>query len=652
MEDVMVKASILFIGDEGAGTMHVLSGLRRLGYSLSVSSPSSALGKAVQTRPDVIFADAEPEKGRPDAERIGRDLGIPVLLVVTGEDAAARQTAGPLGYVLQSAGDRELEMAIESAVSRWKAEMELVESEKKLEAVTSAFGEGVYVLNEKGELTFMNPEAEHLLGWTEADLLGKNFHEIVHVRNEKAAQMPVEECAVYKTLRTGDRQYSDHEFLRRRDGTTFPAILVSMPVLKDGKVVASIAAFRDISERRKTEEDMLTVKKLEAVGILAGGIAHDFNNLLTAIIGNISFAKMLVPPEDRTFDRLAAAERAALQAKDLTYQLLVFARGDEGDRKTVSLGGLIRDSADFAMSGSNIQCDVSIAPDLSQAEVDASQLRQVILNLVTNAREAMPGGGTVEVRAEDVTLLPGELLPLEKGAYVKISVRDHGTGIPPEYLSRIFDPYFSTKEIGARKGTGFGLAVCHSIVRNHGGLIKVESEVGKGTVFHVYIPAARRLVTAPVTRREVPLMGRGKVLIMDDEEIIRLVSGNMLSHVGYRVSLAKNGEEALDAYKREMSAGEPFDAVILDLTVRGGMGGEETIMRLREIDPGVKAIVSSGYSRDPVMLDFAKYGFSGALPKPYKIRDLFDVLQYVLTEDKEYLPGPSEADAAEGKGDE
>jgi PAS domain S-box-containing protein len=627
------KARILCIGGNTAGTEDVIERLRDLGYDVSATALAGALGKAARTRPDLILADVEDaEREAYSTERIGRDLGIPVLFLVTEDLHAIREAAGPLGYVLRTADKRELEMAVESALERLKAKREIAESEKKLEAITSAYGEGVYILDEKGELTFMNPEAEHLLGWNEAELIGKNPHDIIHAGNEEAAELPAEECSLHRTLRTGRRQYSDHEIFRRRDGTTFPAVLVSTPVLKDGKVVASIAAFRDITDRKRAEEDMLTVKKLEAVGILAGGIAHDFNNLLTAIIGNISFAKMLVPPEDRIFERLATAEKAALQAKDLTYQLLVFARGGEGDRRTVPLGGLIRDSADFAVSGSNIQCDISVPVDLLPAEVDTSQLRQVILNLVTNAKEAMPAGGTVEIGAGNVRLGPGELLPLKEGTYVKITVRDHGNGIPAEYLSRIFDPYFSTKEMGTKIGTGFGLAVCHSILRNHDGLITVESDVGKGTLFSVYLPASPRPAVLPVTRKLMPVAGKGKVLIMDDEEIIRLVAGNMLGHVGYRVSLAKNGEEAIGSYRKEMEGGEPFDAVILDLTVRGGMGGEETIARLREIDPAVKAIVSSGYARDPVMRDFRSYGFSAVLPKPYKIQELFDALQTALSE--------------------
>jgi two-component system cell cycle sensor histidine kinase/response regulator CckA len=637
MENAMARARILCLGEEGAAP-RVMGKLEGIGYSVSAAGMSSALGKAVHARPDVIFADltGKPDDGRrAAAERIARDLGIPLLFVLSEGSDSLRQAAGPFGYVMENAGDRELEMAVEIACYRQAAENQLRASEEKLKDVTSAFGEGIYILNDSGELTFMNPEAELLLGWTEAELRGKTIHGIIHAGNEGGANLPFEECTFYNSLRTGRKHLSGHEILRRRDGTTFPAVMASMPVMKDGKAVALITAFRDISEREKAEDDVLNARRHEAIGILAAGIAHDFNNLLTAIIGNISFAKMFVLPEDRTFERLEAAERAALQAKDLTYQLLVFAKGGEADRKTVSAGRLLRDSAAFAVSGSNVRCDISVPDDLSPVEVDTSQLRQVILNLVTNAKEAMPGGGTVTIRAEDITLGPGELVPLKEGAYVKISIIDHGTGIPSEYLSRIFAPHFSTKKMGSRRRTGFGLAVCYSIVRNHGGLITVESAVEKGSVFRIYLPASTRPLTAHVRRREMPLMGQGKVLIMDDEEIIRLVSGNMLSHMGFRVSFARNGEEAIEAYGKAMESGEPFDIVILDLTVRGGMGGEETITHLREMDPRVRAVVSSGYPRDPVMCDFAKYGFRAALPKPYKIQELFEALQTAAPTSKE-----------------
>jgi signal transduction histidine kinase/FixJ family two-component response regulator len=534
------------------------------------------------------------------------------ILCIGGKGAAAQQVLGRLQALGYSVSITRPTGALETAI-RVNPDVIISDLTAKPEAGETAAAEKV-----AGDLhipmLFLFSED----GSSREDAVGP-FDYVTEKSGDRELRLVLELAryrqTINKQLREGDRKPEE----------------VASAFGKNEKAVASITAFRDISGKEKTEEDMLNLKKQEAIGILAGGIAHDFNNLLTAIIGNISFAKMFVPPEDRVFDRLEAAEKAALQAKDLTYQLLVFAKGGETHKKTVSPGPLIRDSADFAASGSNVRCEVSVPDGLSPVEVDTSQLRQVVLNLMTNAREAMPEGGTVTITADNVTLGPGELFPLKEGAYVKISISDHGSGIPAEYLGRIFDPYFSTKEMSARKGTGFGLAVCYSIIRNHGGHIIVESELGKGTVFHIYLPASTRPPAAEVVRREMPLVGTGKVLIMDDEEVIRLVSGNMLDHMGFRVSLARNGEEAIEAYRKAMKKGEPFDVVILDLTVRGGMGGEETVAQLYGIDPGVKAIVSSGYPRDPVMRDFAKHGFSAALPKPYKIEELFDALQSAAT---------------------
>lgn len=505
------------------------------------------------------------------------------------------------------------------------------EDQRILEDIVAFLGEGVYVLDGNGLLTFMNPEAEYLLGWKEADLLGRKLHEIIHSGKDTGDTMPIEECLAYNVLKTGKRQYSENDVFKRKDGTTFPVALVCTPVIKEGNIVASITSFRDITGKKKIEDELLNIKKLEAIGVLAGGIAHDFNNLLTAILGNISFAKMLLNPEDKIFGRLSAAENAAVQARDLTYQLLTFARGGEPLRKAVFIPKLIRSSAGLAASGSNIICELSIPDDLWPSEIDEGQISQVLYQLIINAREAMPAGGIVKVYAENVSVGIKDNLPLEEGKYIKMAIEDNGTGIPAEQLSSIFDPYFTTKEMGSQKGAGFGLAICYAVIKKHDGLITVESEVGRGTTFRVYLPAAEREVMEKRVQREIPAVGRGKILVMDDEEVVRMIIGNMLEHIGYKVGYADRGEEAIELYKREKEAGRPFDAVILDLTIRGGMGGEETIQRLIEIDPEIRAIVSSGYYQDEIMTDFGKYGFSGALPKPYKMQELREILYAVIT---------------------
>jgi two-component system cell cycle sensor histidine kinase/response regulator CckA len=390
-----------------------------------------------------------------------------------------------------------------------------------------------------------------------------------------------------------------------------------------------VSPIRDDAGKDKIDNEMLNIKKLESIAALAGGLAHDFNNLLTAILGNISFAKMFVSPDDAVYAKLAEAERASIRARDLTNQLLLLAKGGEPIRRAVRIEKLLRSASSFASSGSNVRCRITVPEDLWPVEVDEMQMGLVVNNLVMNSVEAMPTGGVVVIRADNETVGDRSSLQLLPGAYVRITVEDEGAGIPEEDLRRVFDPDFTTKETDSMRSAGFGLAVCHAVVKDHGGLITVRSG-GKGTVFTVYLPAVGERSPVDVARTAPELAGRGKVLVMDDEEVIRLVTGNMLKHMGYEVVCVSSGDEAVMLFNQEKERGAPFDVVILDLTVRGGMGGEEAMLKLREIDPQVKAIVSSGYTRDPVMIDYGRYGFRSSLPKPYRIQDLSEKLQRVM----------------------
>jgi len=291
---------------------------------------------------------------------------------------------------------------------------------------------------------------------------------------------------------------------------------------------------------------------------------------------------------------------------------------------------VLKASCRFAVMGSNIQCDFNFPDNLLPVDIDAGQINQVINNMIINAQQAMSEGGTIHVAAENVVssgITATQGLILNKGEYVRISITDHGAGIPADRLSKIFDPYFTTKE----KGTGLGLATCHSIIKKHGGYITVESVVGQGTTFYIYLPASRRGETARRKESQVPAPGKEKILVMDDEDMIRSIMSEMLDSLGYRAEFAKNGNEAIDLYRKAKESGKPFDAVILDLTIPGGMGGKETIKSLLGLDPGVKAIVSSGYSNDPIMAEFREYGFEGVITKPYKLTELGEILQSVLT---------------------
>ncbi len=385
---------------------------------------------------------------------------------------------------------------------------------------------------------------------------------------------------------------------------------------------------RRVREQRKIEEDLLRARKLESVGVLAGGIAHDFNNLLTAILGNVSLARMYLEEEDEAYERLVEAEKASIRAKDLTRQLLMFSCGVAPVKKKATvLGELIKSAAAEAAEGYPVRCNFSVAADLLPAEVDEGQIRQVIQSLIVNACQAMEEGGTIQVLAENVTIKPEDILPLSVGSYVKLAVSDQGIGIPGEDLGRIFDPYFTTK----KKASGLGLTNAYSIIKSHNGFITVESQPGEGTTFYVFLPASRA-GTALSKGADESTSAKGRVLVVDDEELVRLVAGKILNKIGYDVEYASDGSEAAEIYRNAMGLGQSFDAVLMDLTIPGGIGGIEALERLMEVDPEVKVIVSSGYANDPIMADYARFGFKGVVAKPYTIKEISDVLRTVLKE--------------------
>jgi PAS domain S-box-containing protein len=382
----------------------------------------------------------------------------------------------------------------------------------------------------------------------------------------------------------------------------------------------------DITERRKMEEELLKSQKLESLGVLAGGIAHDFNNMLTVMLGNIALAKMKLNKDDIVSARLEKAENAIHRAKDLTRNLLTISRKGELSKKTVAIGALIKETANFALSGSRSRCELSIPADLWPVEADEGQISQVIENLIINADQAMPDGGTISVQCENIATGADDLPLLKEARFVRISIMDHGVGISPEIKEKIFDPYFSTKE----GKSGIGLATSYSIINKHGGHISVDSEPDDGAAFHIYLPAAEAIREEIRREERKALKGNERVLIMDDEEAVREVAEGILHSIGCEIALAQDGTEAIELYLKAKEAGRPFDVVILDLTVSGGMGGMETIKKLVEIDKDVKAIVSTGYSNDPVMAEYRKYGFMGALNKPYKLQEINEVLSLVI----------------------
>jgi PAS domain S-box-containing protein len=419
--------------------------------------------------------------------------------------------------------------------------------------------------------------------------------------------------------------------LRRKDGSIFWSSLNIKGVTdKSEKVMYHDGIIEDISRHKKMEEELIKSEKLESLGLLAGGIAHDINNILASILVNIGLTKMIIKKEEIAISKLTQTEKAVMRAKALTQQLLTFSSGGAPIKGPASITGLLRDTANFVLSGSRVKCKCTFSDNLRDTEIDEGQISQVIQNLVINAAQAMPGGGLVHILADNITVGPdnhGLHLPLKEGKYIKIIVNDQGRGIPTEHIDKIFDPFFTTKE----KQSGLGLSIAYSIIKKHNGLITVESKLEMGTTFYIYLPTSGEKIKNRVEKVQPAYAGQGKVLLMDDEALILESTSDLLHEIGYTVEVAKNGDEALKLYEEARQSGFPFDVVVLDLIIPGGMGGQETIRELRRLDPEVRAVVSSGYSTDPVLAKHKEYGFVCALSKPYRMGDLNSVLEEAVS---------------------
>ena len=476
------------------------------------------------------------------------------------------------------------------------------------------------VISQHDKFIFFNKQFAKMLGYAYDELFMKDYTEVF---TEKTVKILMER---QRKRNLGEYMPSRYETVfKKKDGTTID-VEANVTIIDHRGGKATFAVIRDITERKQIEKEVRRNQNLESIGVLAGGIAHDFNNILTIILGNITLSKMYANPEDKVYQRLVEAEKGAMRAKDLTQQLLTFSKGGAPVKETASIAEFIQESAAFVLSGSNVKCKFFIPDDLWAVEIDKGQMNQVFNNLVMNADQAMPEGGIIEIKAENITITSADLLPLKKGKYIKIIFEDHGIGISAHHLDKIFDPYFTTKA----KGSGLGLTSAYSIIKNHGGLITVESELGVGTTFYIYLPASEKTAVKKESETGKTLFGKGKILIMDDEEFIRKVAGEMLKSLGYSVEFAIDGSEAIELYKKALKSAEPFAAVIMDLTIPGGMGGKEAIRELLKIDPEVKAIVSSGYSNDPIMSDCKKYGFVDFIAKPYKISELGKMLKEII----------------------
>ncbi|MFH1147603.1 MAG: response regulator [Pseudomonadota bacterium] len=621
------KGTILNVDDSEAARHATARILKQSGFEvIEAGTGREAIRLAMETQPDlIILAINLPDiDGFEVVQALRADPGtasIPIVhLSATYRDTKAQVRGldgGADGYLTQPVEPPVLVATIGAFLRARRAESKLTVSARQWQTVFDATSDGICMVDREGKIRQCNRAMAEMIGKTCDEMIGSECSAVFP--EEFLGLCRPEENAEVRQRRVSDLSANDKWFHISVD-----------PLLDEkGELVGVISTVSNITQLKQLEAERIKASKLESIGVLAGGIAHDFNNILTAILGNITLAKLYSKPTDKIYDKLVDSERACLRAKDLTGQLFAFSKGGGPVKKTVSIDKLIKDTALFAVRGSNVQCRLSIEKDLWPVDVDESQIAQVINNIVINAEQAMPGGGTIEVTAANSVVRPEDNLPLKDGPYVKISVEDHGTGISREHLSRVFDPYFTTKQ----EGSGLGLTVSYAIVKNHNGFIDVESDVGVGTTFHVFLPASvQEIEERIVTERGEIVRGKGKILVMEDEELVRVVIGHMLAHLGYSVEYAGDGKQAIEQYLHAKSQGNPFDAVIMDLTIPGGMGGREAIRRLRDLDSEVKAVVSSGYSNDPIMSDYENYGFKAVIAKPYRIEDLSRVLHEVVGE--------------------
>jgi PAS domain S-box-containing protein len=513
-------------------------------------------------------------------------------------------------------------VSILDITERKQAEKAQQESERRFRFLIEKSPLGTALISAEGKYLYLSPAFEEMFGYTLEDIptgrlwFGKAFPDPKD--REEAISQWVDGLKGHESGEVWPRVFE----VTCRDGSV-KTIHFKPVVMEDGQ---QLVIYEDITQQERMEEEIRRAHNLESLGFLAGGIAHDFNNVLTGVTGNLELLVRFLDKDSTEHEIAQDAQQAASRTRDLTQQLMTFAKGGAPVKEIVCIRELIRNTTDLSLRGANTRPEFHFSDELSSADVDAGQIAQVIQNLVLNADQAMPNGGTLRIVAGDVEVSIDDLLPLKAGTYVKVSVEDQGVGIPENILSQVFDPYFSTKETGH----GLGLSICHSVVQRHDGHITVSSEQGKGTTFQFYLPASKEQAMTTVEQEKEISVGTGKILYMDDEEVIHRTVGRTLKLLGYDVERAFDGGEAIGKYKDALGSGTPFDIVIMDLTIPGGMGGKEAIGKLLEIDPQARVLVSSGYSHDPIMANHAQYGFVGSVTKPVSVEKLADTVKKIL----------------------
>ena len=592
------------------------------------------LGYSKEDIPRMQFSDIVDEDQMPVALKALEEILTDGFMSKINELRLRKKDGSPIWVETESSlisgpdGPVAIQGVARDITHRKSVEEALVRSEKFNRSLVDAAPIGMLFIDADGKVSYENGAMMRMMGVPEgtiSPIIGLRISDIPPIGDAGIVPM------IRKVIEGGTISGAEIRY-RSLMGKDLDLEVHAAPLVGDNGVFeGAIVMVSDITERKLTEESLVRAQKLDSLGVLAGGIAHDFNNVLTGILGNISMARLAAPPDEELTEKLSHAENACFHARDLTHQLLTFSRGGTPVKRIINPGITLREAVNFALSGSKTLPVIRIDDALWSVDADEGQLRQVMSNIIINADQAMPMGGAITIGAGNLDqkerMVAADGTVIEPGRYVELKFADEGVGIPADYLGRIFDPYFTTK----RKGSGLGLAVSYSIIRNHQGHIRVESSPGEGAVFTMYLPAAGENTDAPGKDREpVSRQGRGHVLVMDDDVSVTAVARGLLAKLGYDVTTALDSGETMDFYTAAMKDGRHFDAVILDLTIPGGAGGKETARMILTIDPEARLIVSSGYSNDPVMSHYREYGFHEVLPKPYRIEDLSRVLASVI----------------------
>ncbi len=594
----------------------------KLPYDIDIANSISECKELLKSKSfDIILQDFELKDGNAlDILSLNTDEPVVIITGVGNEETAAQSMKeNAYDYIIKDTEANYLKVlpsTIENVIKRKKTEKQL----KLIRYSIDNASESTMLLSTSGEILFANQSSFKNLEYPEKELSTINWSRICpEMTREKIKDLAT------KLKEKGSIKFESS--YRRKDSSAYPVnILANYQIF--GKKEYIFVFAHDITEQKKMEKEKQKIQKLESISILAGGIAHDFNNFLSGIIGNISLA-ILESKDEKVVNILNEAKEATDMAKNLTKQLLTFSTGGALVKEETSISNIIKETAEFNLRGSNVKCFYSFPENIWKVQADKNQFGQVISNLIINADQAMPEGGLIKISLENTVVNEDSTLSLKKGEYVKLTIEDKGLGIAKKHLAKIFDPYFTTKQ----KGSGLGLATTYSIIEKHNGYITVDSKLGAGTTFYIYLPATTTEEEDKVEETEEgqpPKKAEGRILLMDDEKIVRRALGRMLEKMGYQTELVADGEQALKKYKEAMNEGNSFYAVILDLTIPGGTGAKETIKKLLELDPEVKAIVSSGYPNDPVISNYRDHGFKSYVIKPFDEKELSAALTKLL----------------------